>query len=829
MRANKKCDSVSSRARIPTWRILGMTAAAALLVVASASLGGDGSHLEISGIYPHLATFNQPADPADRPHHGECGIGAIAPWAGRLWYITYPQHKTTGSNDKLYEVDDGMNVTVRPESVGGTHACRMIHRQSNQLIIGPYFIDAGRRVRSVDLRKLRGRMTAVMRHLTDPANKVYFFDMEGAIYEVNVHSLEVQKLFGKPIPGFHGKGGYTAQGRVVIANNGESGDRRAYRHLLAGGPPASEDEVGALAQWDGSRWEVVERKQFTDVTGPGGIEGSPDRGSPLWAIGWDKRSVILKLLDGGRWYTFRLPKGSHTFDPRHGWFTEWPRIRQVAPGRLMMCMHGTLFDFPPAFSARRTGGIRPISTLLRVVPDFCQWNGRVVLGADDASMMGNPLCGQGQSNLWFGTVGQLSRFGPRSGWGGVWVGDEVEADQVSLPFLVAGYDQRVLHLAVRAGGPVRFRLEVDRQGRGEWEVWRVVTVQPPYGYEVLPRRLSAQWMRIRAGQPCRVTAYFHMFSTRPREPDQPSRFSGLVHAGRAGGYAVGLIRPAAHNRSLQLVARRVGPDGRVSKTQYFEVQLSEDGRRLVFVRPQQDRTQEVIKVACVKTPYDVDRASVILTGRGGRRYRLPKTDPGFDAPFPFGWPRGVREAVTERYLANIHGTFYEIPRAGYIEPDVQRIKPVCTHRKIIADFCTWRGLLVLSGVRLDASPDGHVFSADDGTGLWFGAIDDLWKLGKPVGRGGPWYDSPVKAGEPSDPYLMTGYDRKRLALSHDQPTAVSFTLEVDFDHRYWRPFGQLRVPPGKELHYEFPEGFHAHWIRLTADRDCRATAVFTYE
>ncbi|MBM4046026.1 MAG: hypothetical protein FJ279_12990, partial [Planctomycetes bacterium] len=60
---------------------------------------------QISGIYPHLATFNQPVDVSDRPRHGECGVGAVAPWAGKLWYITYPQHKTTGSNDKLYEVD----------------------------------------------------------------------------------------------------------------------------------------------------------------------------------------------------------------------------------------------------------------------------------------------------------------------------------------------------------------------------------------------------------------------------------------------------------------------------------------------------------------------------------------------------------------------------------------------------------------------------------------------------------------------------------------------------------------------------------------------------
>ena len=75
--------------------------------------------LQISGIYPHLAVFNDGGD-QDR----ECGIGAVVVWADKLWLMTYPPHRRTGSPDKLYEIDEQLRMTVRPESVGGTHAGR---------------------------------------------------------------------------------------------------------------------------------------------------------------------------------------------------------------------------------------------------------------------------------------------------------------------------------------------------------------------------------------------------------------------------------------------------------------------------------------------------------------------------------------------------------------------------------------------------------------------------------------------------------------------------------------------------------------------------------
>ncbi len=141
---------------------------------------------QLSGIYPHLAMFNS---------LGECGTGAVVPFADRLWVITYSPHEPSGSDDKLYEITPELKQIIRPESIGGTPANRMIHRESNQLFIGPYAIDSNRKVRAIPYTEMYGRPTANARHLSDPAGKIYYATMEEGIYEVDVKSLKVTELF----------------------------------------------------------------------------------------------------------------------------------------------------------------------------------------------------------------------------------------------------------------------------------------------------------------------------------------------------------------------------------------------------------------------------------------------------------------------------------------------------------------------------------------------------------------------------------------------------------------------------------------------------------
>jgi hypothetical protein len=105
--------------------------------------------------------------------------------------------------------------------------------------------------------------------------------------------------------------------------------------------------------------------------------------------------------------------------------------------------------------------------------------------------------------------------------------------------------------------------------------------------------------------------------------------------------------------------------------------------------------------------------------------------------------------------------------------------------------------------------------------------DELWRFGKARGEGGPWRETRVRAGEASEPYLMTGYDRKLLRLRSD--VAARVRIEVDVTGTgLWQPYRSFEVG-AKQIEHRFPEGFEAYWVRAVADRDCVATVQLRYE
>ena len=74
-------------------------------------------------------------------------------------------------------------------------------------------------------------------------------------------------------------------------------------------------------------------------------------GNTLFATGWNKSSVILRVLHDGRW------------------------------SRYLMDVHGMFYELPALVYDDKIWGIRPICTHLRIIPDFVFWRGLFVLGS----------------------------------------------------------------------------------------------------------------------------------------------------------------------------------------------------------------------------------------------------------------------------------------------------------------------------------------------------------------------------------------------------------------------------------------------------------------
>jgi hypothetical protein len=204
------------------------------------------------------------------------------------------------------------------------------------------------------------------------------------------------------------------------------------------------------------------------------------------------------------------------------------------------------------------------------------------------------------------------------------------------------------------------------------------------------------------------------------------------------------------------------------------------------------------------------------------RYRLPRGSHSFDHTWNTEWMR-IREAQTERYLMDAFGIFYELPPMVY-GGRVWGIKPVASHLRIVPDFCFWRGLFVMAGDQADNA------SGQPQSGLWFGNVDDLWSYGKPTGWGGVWRGTDVPAGEASDPFLMTGFDKKTLHLSNDGAALASVELQVDpLGDGAFRTLETIDLAAGAYRAHVFPHGFGAHWMRLRARVAGRLTAEFHYE
>ncbi len=797
--------------------------------------GNRNEYPEVSGIYPHLAFYNE---------EDECGTGAVVPWADRLWVVTYGPHLPYGSSDMLYEITPDLEAIARPESLGGTPAGRFIHRESDQLFIGPYAIGADRAVRPIPYEIMPGRLTGLARHLFGPQNKIYAATMEEGFYEVDVHSLVVRTIqpdahllqeqdYGTYLPGAHGKGLYSGQGVLIYTNNGESSQEALERF---------DAESGSLMEWNGSHWKLIRRNQFTEVTGPGGIYGNPDpENDPLWSIGWDHKSLLLgvRVASSGTWHFYRLPKASHSYDGAHGWNTEWPRIRDVGmkdyPDYLMT-MHGMFWRFPPGFTTSLSAGIRPRSAYLKVIGDFTRWNDRLVMGCDDAARreflnkrgVKGELAGPGQSNsnLWFLEPERLDQLGPTHAEGGIWQDEEVRSGEPSDPFLIAGWPSRVCWIHHSHSHPVSFTFEADRDGNGKWRPLFTLSLDPGRDTMLhIPEEEKIEWIRVRPGQNAEVTLHFCFSGKDSRGTEPDSIFQGLAGVGErevSGGllYALGEGEKAL---GMAGVGYRSGES---FHTGYYELN---GGLRLNRVNHPEREAFIQDHLAIPTGMITADSSSVLVVDDRGRRWRLPLGDQRYTDLTEKGVLRLSREVVTERDLFSCHGTFYELPAEN--ADGFAKIRPISSHSFRINDYCSFRGLMVISGVSTGYNGSNpRIIRSGEGDGvLWVGAIDDLWKLGRPRGHGGPWLNTPLMAGEVSDPYLIGFYDERSLELTHRESYPVTFVVEADpVGNGHWMHYLTFRVPPGEKVCHRFPGYFQARWIRFRVNEPSTATAILEY-
>ena len=811
---------------------------AILFVSCATHKKNENKPVRVSGIYPHLAMYNS---------QGECGIGAVVPWAGKLWVITYSPHFPNGSDDKLYEITTNLEQIVREESIGGTPANRMIHKESNQLFIGPYAIDSDRNVRAIPYDEMSGRHTGNARHLTDPANKIYYGTMEEGFYEVDVKTLKVKELYKDGnstrkkgdmeqaaglLVGAHGKGLYSGQGVMVYSNNGEASPEALKQFDI---------EAGVLAEWNGKDWKVIRRNQFVEVTGPGGIYGNeyPET-DPIWVTGWDYKSVIVGVRNYETgWDFYRLPIASHSYDGAHGWNTEWPRIRDIGTEEkpdYLMTMHGMFWRFPGTFTADNSAGIRPRSAYLKVIGDYTRWNDKLVFGCDDSAQKeflnkrkqkgGIEGPGQSNSNLWFTSFEKPDELGPNTASGSVWLNEEVAANETSEPMLFSGWPKRTAWIQNAGTSDAAFIFEVDKTGNRNWEELKTVALIAGASANIeFNSEEKGEWIRVRAMSNTLATVSFNYTDVDERKTSPSTIFKGLTKVGEKNTIG-GLMYGLGNNRRTLGISAESFENGLTTETGYYEL---DEALNLV---PKNDfETNSFIKqkFAIPENVIEIEESSVLIIDDKNRRWRLPLGNESFKKLTNQAQLRICREVATERDLLNCVGTFYELPAEN--ADGFAKIRPVASHDFRIHDYASYRGMLVMTGINPDAKAGEHIIRSDDGkAAVWVGAIDDLWEMGKPTGHGGPWRNSAVKAGVPSDAYLISHYDEKTLEITHELNESVTFKIEVEpIGHGPWMLYKVVTVNPGETFKYKFYENFQARWIRFVTDKNCTATTYLEYK
>lgn len=439
----------------------------------------------------------------------EAGIGAMMPWADRLYYTTYlADHDDGSGGDLRYLTDSGQDVLV--DRHDSCHAGRMVHKETNQLLIGEYLIALDGTVSKVAALNKK-RVTAWARHMTAWTTKAYALTMQGILWEVDLISgvatqlADVTAEFGLGSK-VHFKAAWTIFKAADIAG-GPYANTRLFLASNSQYAPSDAAQSGVLLRWDGTTFTSCGRESFIEVAG----NYDPGSGCIAHAVGMDHKSPFFLTPSpslGGTYRKFRFPFGS---DMQRYFITqEWMRMRPVQTERLFLNAYGTFFNVSPWMAHISADGtenygdiaadyprVEAVGKYTDTITDFCVWNGHMWLGTNNQSEQRGywPTAGQSQSCLKSVDIDDLS-MRKATGRGYLWYKEAVVNGTASDPMLMRGYDKKTIFIKNDTATACTVTLTLIDYSDSHPYSTTIATVPNGLATLTLPDGLECDWFRL---------------------------------------------------------------------------------------------------------------------------------------------------------------------------------------------------------------------------------------------------------------------------------------------------------------------------------------------
>lgn len=436
--------------------------------------------------------------------HSESGLGALLPWADRLYFSTYLAEANDGAGTYVGYMDRNFveHTVLRTD---GVHCARYIHTPTNQGLIGPCVIEADGTVHTI-ANLVSERVSGYAKHIVSPDTKVYALTMEGKIYEVDLTTyanavllMNLKTLLTQTR--VHYKACFThaapfaTTDRLICVSNVQSDPTSAP----LSGCLVTVDPVALTATVkDNASWIEAAGNYYV---GNGGL---------TFGIGLDHKSPILGVMqqNNAAVYRYRFPKG----DASQDWYIcqEWMRIRAVTTERQMMYAYGTWFklstwlDHPTAAGVQNYGSagtdypcLDPIARYVDTITDFCVFNGKFVIGTNNMSTHKGafPQSGQPQSALKLGDIEDIWKGGKPTGKGYLWYKESITNGTASDPMLIRGYDKKCVQIFNGSASALNVAVKIiDRSDT--YTLATIAVAAGEFKAYPFPAGVGGDWMRL---------------------------------------------------------------------------------------------------------------------------------------------------------------------------------------------------------------------------------------------------------------------------------------------------------------------------------------------